>query len=93
MNKNQHTQGKWEIDDTRQRTSVNCGDKHVAMVNFFDGGPNSSRTVIGEEHKANARLIGNASRMYDVLWMLAFGGDPIGAYLEAHAVLKSIGGE
>lgn len=93
MERNKHTQGKWEIDDTRWRTSVNCGDKHVALVNFFDGGPDDPRTVAGEEHAANARLIGNASRMYDVLWMLAFGGDPISAYLDAHSVLKSIGGE
>lgn len=51
----QHTPGPWECN-YNLRTAINAGEKHIAMVNFFNDG-SDSRSVCGDEHEANARII------------------------------------
>jgi hypothetical protein len=58
-----HTPGKWECN-YKLRTAINAGEKHIAMVNFFNDG-SDSRSVCGDEHEANARLIAAAPEMLD----------------------------
>lgn len=56
-----YTKGEWKVDK-EVRTSINCGDKHICMVNWYNSIDPKTR-VIGEEHEANIRLIVNAPRM------------------------------
>ena len=60
-----HTPGPWEIGPD-YRTAVNCGDKHIAMVNFYNS-PTTDLRVVGEEHKANACLIALAPALASAL--------------------------
>jgi len=59
-----HTEGPWTMD-SEMRTSVNAGDKHIAMVNFYKTG--KSDDVSGDEHEANARLIAAAPELLAAL--------------------------
>jgi hypothetical protein len=53
-----HTPGPWWIE-SRARTAINKGPKHIAMVNFYNGG-NEETDVREEEHEANVHLIAAA---------------------------------
>lgn len=67
-----HTKGKWEVDDTRISTAVNCGAKHIAMVNYSDKGKFHPSSVYAEEHAVNARLIAAAPDLLEALILLSF---------------------
>jgi hypothetical protein len=52
------------------KTAISSGCKHVAMVNYFDCGKGDPRSIMKEEHEANARLIAAAPEMLEVLrWL------------------------
>lgn len=55
------TKGEWCGDDTLP-TAINCGRKHIAMINMYNNG-DPERSVFGEEHAANARLIQYAPQL------------------------------
>lgn len=59
--------GEWLIDSSRLKTAINCGSKHICMVNHFNLGPDNPETVQGEEHDANCRLIASAPEMYKLI--------------------------
>lgn len=63
MSRLEHTPGPW-IMDTKLRTSIDSGEKHIAMVNCYKGASGYMRQ---EEHDANARLIAAAPDMLEVL--------------------------
>jgi hypothetical protein len=63
-----HTPGPWERSD-RHKTSINAGDKHIAMVNWYKTG--RSDDVSGEEHEANVLLILAATEMLATLRHIA----------------------
>lgn len=53
------TQGKWgKHENPHIKSAINCGDKHIAMVNYSHRGLPGD--VFGVEHEANAHLIANA---------------------------------
>jgi len=56
-----HTPPPWTVDSTHVHTSINSGDRHIAMVNYHPG------LIDGDEHIANARLIAKAPEMYALL--------------------------
>lgn len=66
------TQGKWEIppdEDGFLDGSVNCGDKHIALCNYFEstfGNMNMSVTL--EDQKNNTDFIANAPT--DIDWLI-----------------------
>ena len=60
-----HTPGPWNIGPT-YKSSINAGEKHIAMVNYWKSGDKSS-DVFGEEHDANARLIAAAPDLLEAL--------------------------
>jgi hypothetical protein len=49
------TQGKWEMTGGA-KTPVNCGKKHIAMVNYYKIA-NEAVDIYGAEHDANATFI------------------------------------
>jgi len=55
------TQGKWEID-LGHRFAVNCGKKHIAMVNVFTD-KDTEVSVCEEEGLSNACLIAAAPEL------------------------------
>jgi hypothetical protein len=61
MNELKFTRGVWAVDSSHVHTAVNCGDKHVAMVNY------QPAMIDGDEHIANAHLIAAAPEMYAAL--------------------------
>lgn len=65
MNKFKFTQGDWKADNTHCRTAINCGEKHVCMVNCGQS-IEPSRHISVEEHEANVRLIANAPKLLEV---------------------------
>lgn len=56
-----HTQGEWEINPKDIRFSINCGDKHIAMVNCYNA-PQEQFRVTEKEAVANAKLIAAAPK-------------------------------
>lgn len=60
-----HTPGPWVMDRSL-RTAINAGNKHVAMVNFYNS-PTEATRVIGDEHEANARLIAASPELLAML--------------------------
>lgn len=60
-----HTPGPWHVDKSHVRSSVNAGDKHIAMVNWWKSGKEND--VYGKEHEANALLIAAAPQMLKAL--------------------------
>ena len=60
MQENKITQGEWTLNKA-VRTGVNCGRKHIAMVNIL---PDE------QEHEANARLIASAPMLLHCLEQL-----------------------
>lgn len=63
-----HTPAPWSIDKTTL-TAINSGEKHVAMVNFYNS-PNGANSVVGEEHEANTHLIAAAPDLMEALKLL-----------------------
>jgi len=49
------TPGEWEMTGG-DKTPVNCGEKHIAMVNYYKSG-NEAVDIYGAEHDANAAFI------------------------------------
>jgi hypothetical protein len=49
------TPGKWEMTGGA-KTPINCGKKHIAMVNYYKSG-NEAVDIYGAEHDANATFI------------------------------------
>ena len=56
-----HTPGPW-IKDSRLKTAINAGFKHVAMVSMYQS-KDDRQNVCGDEHEANANLIAAAPDM------------------------------
>tara|TARA_R110000803_G_scaffold95395_5_gene163389 strand:- start:2890 stop:3210 length:321 start_codon:yes stop_codon:yes gene_type:complete len=56
------TKGKWKAD-LESLASINCGEKHIAMVNYFNT-HNKDNCVNEAECVANANLIAAAPDMY-----------------------------
>ena len=66
MNKFKFTQGDWKADNTHCRTAINCGEKHVCMVNCSQNiDPN--KHISKEEHEANVRLIVNSPELLKIV--------------------------
>ena len=58
----------WQCDwvvDEKVMAAVNCGEKHIAMVNSYNDG--TDRAVLKDECLANAHLISAAPDMYRAL--------------------------
>ena len=53
-----HTPGPWTVTD-KPMSAISAGEKSVAVVGLYDS-PMPERRVVGQEHKANARLIADA---------------------------------
>jgi len=66
------TQGTWTIDKT-VLSAINCGKKHIAMINCYNCGPTNPSTVDMEEHNANVYLISAAPDMYKILELIEEG--------------------
>jgi hypothetical protein len=67
MSYSKHTKGIWHASDTVSG-AVNCGNKHIAMVNYGSVvRDNSVVEITNEEFEANLTLITRASIMYDAL--------------------------
>ncbi len=58
-----YTPAPWIINN-EFKTSINNGNKHIAMVNYYKCG-NPEIDVYGEEHEANARLIAAAPELLE----------------------------
>jgi len=56
------TKGKWKAD-LKSLASINCGEKHIAMVNYFNT-HNKDNCVNEAECVANAHLMATAPNMY-----------------------------
>ena len=65
MNEPKFTPGPWSVDRSR-KTSINKGEKHIAMVNFCNSA-DADLCVCGQEHDANTSLIAAAPDMYESL--------------------------
>lgn len=65
-----YTPAPWIINN-EFKTSINNGNKHIAMVNYYKCG-NPEIDVYGEEHEANARLIAAAPEMLKALEEIIF---------------------
>lgn len=63
-----HSLGPWKID-SRIKSGISdaTGQKHVAMVNWFNCADDESRRIIKEEHEANTRLIAAAPELLEEL--------------------------
>ena len=65
-----HSNAPWRIEGVNVKTAISSGCKHVAMVNYFDCGKGDPRSIMKEEHDANAKLIAAAPEMLEVLrWL------------------------
>ena len=65
-----HSNAPWRIEGVNVKTAISSGCKHVAMVNYFDCGKGDPRSIMKEEHEANAKLIAAAPEMLEVLrWL------------------------
>ena len=65
-----HSNAPWRIEGVNVKTAISSGCKHVAMVNYFDCGKGDPRSIMKEEHGANAKLIAAAPEMLEVLrWL------------------------
>jgi hypothetical protein len=64
-----HTPGPWTANRDL-KTSINAGEKHIAMVNFWKS-PNDASSVYGDEHEANGRLIASAPDLLAALKVMS----------------------
>lgn len=65
MPKTKFTPGPWEIRTT-VHTAIDKGNKHIAMVNFYNH-PDESMRIDEEEHQANVRLISKTPELLTTL--------------------------
>lgn len=63
------TPGRWKAIDGI-KTPVNCGEKHIAMVNYYKSG-SKSVDVYGDEHEANAAFIASCAGNAEAGWKYA----------------------
>jgi len=61
-----YTKGKWVIDDSNVKSSIKCGKKHIAMVNYCKS-KNKSECIELNEHYSNAALISAAPELFQTL--------------------------
>lgn len=54
-----HSEGPWQRSNSKCRTPIDNGEKHIAMVNYNNNGHEMS-SCIGAEHEANVELIAYA---------------------------------
>ena len=57
------TPGRWHAAN-RCKTPIQCGEKHIAMVNYYKSG-NPETNVFGDEHEANAAFIASAAGPFE----------------------------
>src|SRR5690554_4373697 len=64
MNNERFAQGEWTVNE-KIMVAVNCGKKHIALVNIYNDG--TDKSVLKDECLANAHLISAAPDMYRAL--------------------------
>src|SRR5690554_2584188 len=67
MNNERFAQGEWTVNE-KIMVAVNCGQKHIALVNIYNDG--TDKSVLKDECLANAHLISAAPDMYRALQSL-----------------------
>ena len=92
-----HSNAPWRIEGVNVKTAISSGCKHVAMVNYFDCGKGDPRSIMKEEHEANAKLIAAAPEMLEALKTLLeryssfIGNEGIECYQARAAITKAEG--
>lgn len=61
-----HTPGPWTVDESHINGSINAGNKHIAMANFYNS-PDENFRVDREQQIANAQLISAAPELLAAL--------------------------
>lgn len=60
-------EGLWELDESHTHGAINCGDKHIAMVNMYVCNDYPAQNVLREQQLANANYILAACKSVKIL--------------------------
>lgn len=59
--------GDWHLDESHVHGAINCGDKHIAMVNMYVCNDYPTQNVLREQQLANATYIVAACKSVKIL--------------------------